>query len=107
MWELVSALISKVMTSVLINMRVIEFNRGYRLSVTPIKLNSLTKNKEGKTMTDTTKYKYVVDYKGSYKEYHVERITCSKEALQFELRQIFLGIEEINGTVLYYNIAII
>jgi len=58
-------------------------------------------------MTDTTKYKYVVDYKGSYKEYHVERETISKESLQFELRQIFLAIEEISGTVLYYNIEIV
>lgn len=58
-------------------------------------------------MTDTTKYHYTVDYKGSYKEYHVERTTISKEALQFELREIFLAIDEINGTVLYYNIEIV
>lgn len=58
-------------------------------------------------MTDTTKYKYVVDYKGSYKEYHIERETISKEALQFELRQVFLDIEEISGVVTNYNIAIV
>ena len=65
-------------------------------------------------MTDTTKYHYIVDYKGytakgieNNEIYHVERVTCSKEAVQFELRQIFLDIEEINGTVTYYNIAIV
>lgn len=58
-------------------------------------------------MTDTTKYHYTVDYKGSYKEYHIERTTISKEALQSELREIFLDIEDIDGTVTNYNIAII
>lgn len=58
-------------------------------------------------MTDTTKYHYIVDYKGSYKEYHIERETISKEALQFELRQVFLDIEEISGVVTNYNIAIV
>lgn len=58
-------------------------------------------------MKDLTKYKYVVDYKGSYKEYHIERETISKDALQFELRQIFLDIEEISGIVTYYDIKII
>lgn len=58
-------------------------------------------------MTDTTKYHYTIDYKGSYKEYHIERETISKESLQFELRQIFLDIEEISGVVTYYNIDII
>lgn len=58
-------------------------------------------------MEDLTKYKYTVDYKVHYGEYHVERETISKEALQFELRQIFLDIEEINGTVINYNITIV
>ena len=65
-------------------------------------------------MKDLTKYHYTIDYKGytakgieNNEVYHVERVTCSKEALQYELREIFLGIEEISGTVLYYNIEIV
>ena len=65
-------------------------------------------------MEDLTKYKYVVEYKGytakgieNNEIYHVERVTCSKEALQYELREIFLDIEEISGIVTYYDIKII